>query len=133
MESTPKGFMVFDRNGKRAMDVRGRNAYYGTSTASPTTMDARTGEVRATVNQDIANGALVADALEHIDFVMPFGSSQDVPGEACDLYDFPTVVNNTSKPIVIIPYSGRGTVSWSMRWRPRWWAGWIGCRNVHLY
>jgi trimethylamine--corrinoid protein Co-methyltransferase len=108
ISTAPKGFQVFDRNGKRAMDIRGRNVYYGTSTASPTTMDARTGEVRATVNQDIANGALVADALPHIDFVMPFGSSQDVPGEACDIYDFPTVVNHTTKPIVIIPYSGRG-------------------------
>jgi trimethylamine--corrinoid protein Co-methyltransferase len=50
----------------------------------------------------------VADALTNIDFVMPFGSSQDVPGQACDIYEFPAVVANTTKPMVFIGYSGRG-------------------------
>jgi trimethylamine--corrinoid protein Co-methyltransferase len=57
---------------------------------------------------DIADGARLADALAHIDFVMPFGSSQDVPGQACDIYEFPAVVANTIKPMVFIGYSGRG-------------------------
>ena len=104
----PKSWTIFDRKGRRAMEVTGRKSYFGTSTASPNTMDARTGEVRPTVLEDIKRGALMADALEHIDFIMPFGSSQDVPGKACDIWEFPAVVSHTTKPIVFISYSGRG-------------------------
>ena len=104
----PKGWTIFNRNGQRAMEIQGRKSYFGTSTASPNTHDIVTGTVRPTQLEDIGRGARLADALEHIDFVMPFGSSQDVPGEACDIYEFPEIVANTVKPIVFIGYSGRG-------------------------
>lgn len=104
----PKGWTIYDRSGKRALEVQGRKSYYGTATASPNTKNALTGEVHPTTLNDIAMGAKVADALEHIDFVMPFGSSQDVPGQAIEIYEFPAVVANTIKPQVFIGYSGRG-------------------------
>lgn len=104
----PKGWTIFDRTGKRAMEVTGRKSYYGTSTAAPNTMDAYTGVVRPTLLDDIGRGARLADALGNIDFVMPFGSSQDVPGDACDIYEFPVIVANTTKPLVFISYSGKG-------------------------
>ena len=108
LRQAPKGWTIFDRTGKRAMEVTGRKSYYGTSTAAPNTMDAITGEVRPTLLDDIGRGARIADALTDIDFVMPFGSSQDVPGNACDIYEFPVVAANTTKPVVFIGYSGRG-------------------------
>jgi trimethylamine--corrinoid protein Co-methyltransferase len=104
----PKGWVIYDRTGKRALEVQGRKSHYGTSTASPNTKDALTGEVHPTTLADIGVGARVADALAHIDFVMPFGSSQDVPGQAIDVCEFPVVTANTVKPQVFIAYSGRG-------------------------
>jgi len=109
LQSAPKGFTVFDRHGRRAMEVEGRKSYFGTSTASPNTKDALTGEIHPTRVADIAIGARVADALENIDWVMPMGSSQDVPALAADLYEFEAVVTNTTKPVVFIGYSPRGT------------------------
>ena len=106
--SAPKGWTIYDRNGKRAMEVEGRKSHYGTSTASPNTKDALTGEYHETRIADIATGAKVADALEHIDFVMPMGSSQDVPQESADLHEFIAVASNTIKPIVFIGYSPAG-------------------------
>ena len=108
IRTAPKGLTIYDRNKQRALEVEGRKSYYGTSTASPRTKDALTGEVHETRVMDIARGALVADALSHIDWVMPMGSSQDVPGLAADLYEFEAVVTNTTKPIVFIGYSKRG-------------------------
>ncbi len=90
------------------MEVEGRKSYYGTSTASPRTQDPLTGELRDTRLEDIATGARVADALEHIDFVMPFGSSMDVETDAADVYEFPAVVANTTKPVVFIGYTPLG-------------------------
>lgn len=107
LESTPKGWTIFDREGREALDVRGRNAYFGTATAAPNTMDALSGEVRPTRLDDIRRGALLADALENIDFVMPFGSAQDVPDAAADLYEFEALITHTSKPLVFLGDSGR--------------------------
>ncbi|MEJ2748773.1 MAG: trimethylamine methyltransferase family protein [Anaerolineae bacterium] len=108
IRTAPKGFTIYDRDGQRALEVEGRNSYYGTSTASPNTKDAYTGEVHETRVADIALGAHVADALPNIDWVMPMGSSQDVHPVAADVYEFEAVVTNTTKPIVFIGYSPRG-------------------------
>lgn len=109
LHTAPKGWTVFDRQGRRAMEVEGRKSYFGTSTASPNTKDALTGDIHPTRVADIAIAARVADALENIDWVMPMGSAQDVPALAADLHEFEAVVTNTTKPIVFIGYSPRGT------------------------
>jgi len=109
LSTAPKGWILYDRQGHRAMDVSGRNSYYGTSTASPDTKDALTGEYHKTRVEDLARSAKVADALENIDWVMPMGSAQDVPAMAAGLHEFVATVTNTIKPIVFLAYSPRGT------------------------
>ena len=104
----PNGILIYDRNGNPALDLSGSKTYYGTSTASPRTRDALTGEIHPTRVEDIAIGAKVADTLSEIDWVMPFGSSQDVPSIVSDLYEFEAVVSNTTKPIAFCGYSARG-------------------------
>ena len=54
LRTVPKGFTIYDRQGQRAMEVEGRKSYYGTSTASPRTKDALTGEIHDTRVIDIA-------------------------------------------------------------------------------
>ncbi|UCF94606.1 MAG: trimethylamine methyltransferase family protein [Desulfobacterales bacterium] len=108
LASAPKGWTIYNRNGERALEVEGRKSYYGTSTASPNTKDAVTGEFHPTTVADIAFAAKVADALEHIDWVMPMGSCQDVPAKAADLHEFYATVTNTTKPVVFLTYSARG-------------------------
>jgi len=105
----PNGFQLYDRQGRPGLEVAGRNSYYGTSTASPNTQDALSQEIRPTRVADIALAARVSDALDNIDWVMPMGSSQDVPPLAADVYEFEAVVRNTTKPIVFIGYSARGS------------------------
>jgi len=106
--TTPKGWTIYDRNGRRAMELEGEKSHYGTSTASPNTRDAFTGKIRPTVIRDIELGAQVADSLDGIDFVMPMGSAQDVPGHAAEVHEFPAMVSNTTKPSVFIGYTALG-------------------------
>jgi trimethylamine--corrinoid protein Co-methyltransferase len=108
LATAPKGWTLFDRNGNRALEVEGRNSYYGTSTASPNTKDALTGEYHETRVEDLALAARVADALDNIDWVMPMGSAQDVPAIAADLHEFVATVTHTAKPIVFLAYSAQG-------------------------
>ncbi|MGD8296663.1 MAG: trimethylamine methyltransferase family protein [Desulfobacterales bacterium] len=104
----PKGFVLYDREGNRALEVEGNKSYFGSSCASPNTRDALTGEVHPTSVQDIIRGALISDALPNIDFIMPMGCPQDVPAQAADLYEFEAAVKNSRKPIIFIAYSLRG-------------------------
>jgi len=108
ISQAPEGILIYDREGNPALDLSGTKTYYGTSTASPRTRDALSGDIHPTRVEDIAIGAKVADALSEIDWVMPFGSSQDVPSIVSDLYEFEAVVTNTTKPMAFCGYSARG-------------------------
>ncbi|WP_022666543.1 trimethylamine methyltransferase family protein [Desulfospira joergensenii] len=106
--TAPRGWTIYDRTGRRAMEVEGEKSHFGTSTGSPNTRDAFTGEIRETTIRDIEMGALVADYLPNIDFVMPMGTAQDVPAAAAELYEIPALVSNTVKPAVFLCYSSLG-------------------------
>jgi len=106
----PKGFMVYDRLGNPALDLKGRNSYYGCSTGSPQTLDAVTGEIRPASFRDLEIGALVSDALPNIDWVMPFGTTQDTPRHASFLYDFEACVTNTSLPVMFLSEGSKDTL-----------------------
>lgn len=109
LRMTPKGFIVYDRLGKPALDLSGRNSYYGCSTGSPQTLDHVTGEIRPTTFRDLEIGALVSDALPNIDWVMPFGTTQDTPGHASFLYDFEACVKNTTLPVMFLSEGAQDT------------------------
>lgn len=104
----PKGLNIYNRDGGLAMNLANGRSYYGTSTASPNNIDARTGERHPTRLKDIADGALIADALPNIDFVMPFGTAQDVPARAGEVHEFLTLMGITAKPVVFCGYSAKG-------------------------
>ena len=108
LATAPRGFTIYDRSGRPALEVEGRKSYYGTSTGSPNTMDVLTREIRPTRVTDIARSARIADALPNIDWVMPMGSAQDVADISADLHEFEAVVSNTVKPQVFLSYSPRG-------------------------
>ena len=106
--TAPKGWTIYDRTGKRAMEVEVEKSHYGTSTASSNTRDAFTGDIRQTSIKDIELGAKVADYLDGIDFVMPMGTAQDVQGDAAEVHEFEAMVSNTTKPSVFIGYTALG-------------------------
>jgi len=106
INTAPKGFTIYDRDGNRAMEVEGLKSFYGSSTGSLFTKDSITGEVHKTLLKDIERGARISDALENIDFVMPMGSASDIdPHQAEELYEFEAILNNTTKPSVMLSYS----------------------------
>lgn len=106
--TAPKGWTLYNRQGDRALEVEGRKSYYGTSTASPNTKDALTGEIHPTTPADLAIAAKMADALEHIDWVMPMGSCEGQVGSGAELHEFYAAVTSTIKPIAFLTYSPRG-------------------------
>lgn len=68
--SAPSIIEMFDRTGKPAMHVGGRNTYVGPGPTCPNFFDIYTGERRPARKNDAALTARLADGLKHMDFVM---------------------------------------------------------------
>ena len=89
------------RTGKRAMELTGNNAYFGTGSDTPFFRDPYTQDRIPASKKTVSMAAKTIDALENMDFVMSLGIVQDVPQLVYDRHQFQAMVTNTSKPIVI--------------------------------
>jgi trimethylamine--corrinoid protein Co-methyltransferase len=100
--TVPRNVTLYNRNGKRTMQVGGNRSYFGTGSDCLHIIDHRTEERRPAVLQDIVEGMIVCDALEHIDFVMCMFLPSDVPQDILDRYEMEAMLNHTIKPIVYV-------------------------------
>ncbi len=100
--TVPKNVTLYNRNGKRTMQVGGHRSYFGTGSDCLHIIDHRTGKRRLAVLRDIVEGMTVCDALEHIDFVMCMFLPSDVRQEILDRYEMEAMLNHTTKPIVYV-------------------------------
>lgn len=108
LESAPEIVSVFNREGKRSMELGKTNTYFGTGSDTPNILDTNQ-ETRRVTRKDVGDCARVADYLENIDFVMSLGLIQDQPTSVADLYQFQEMLFNTVKPIVFTAHDRRGT------------------------
>lgn len=98
--SAPSSVTIWDREGNRAMELEGRNIYFGPGSDTVNTIDPYTGERRQPIKKDIENISVICDYLSNIDFVMCMGIASDVPTQTSDLHHFKEMVSNTTKPII---------------------------------
>lgn len=88
------------RTGSRDVLLEGTNAYFGTGSDTPFTIDPFTGERKRSTVESVGWACKVIDALPNLDFVMSLGIVQNVPLLISDRYQFEVQVLNTGKPIV---------------------------------
>lgn len=96
------------RTGSRDVLLEGSNAYFGTGSDTPYSIDPFTGNRVRSTRETVGNACKVIDALPNLDFVMSLGIVQDVPALVSDRYQFETQVLNTSKPIVTTAHDIHG-------------------------
>lgn len=99
VETAPKGIQIYDREGKEAMLLQGRNSYFGPGPTCPNFFDPYTGERRLAAKGDAAATALVSDALPNMDYVMSLTMIGDKTGVLADLHEVDAMVRNTTKPV----------------------------------
>lgn len=104
--TVPRQIELFDRTGRPALSLTGRNTYYGTGSDLAFTYDLETGELRQSTAQDIARMALVCDALPNIDFLMSYGIPFDRPKPLHYRHEFFEMVTHSTKPIVFTSANG---------------------------
>lgn len=99
IESAPSSITIYNRKGQEAMQLAGRNTYFGMGTDLITTLDLVTGETRTTVLQDVVNAARVADACSEVDFIASMGLPHDVPVNSMYVHCVHTMLQNSTKPL----------------------------------
>jgi len=101
LQLAPERVVLCSRNGDRVLPLDNCRVYFGTGSDLPYTLHVYTGQRRKTTKQDVANVALLCDALPNISFVMSGGIATDIqPARDTYLHQFEAMVTNTTKPIV---------------------------------
>ncbi|OFV71047.1 trimethylamine methyltransferase family protein [Acetobacterium wieringae] len=101
IKQAPSRILLYDRGGEFAMDVSGKNSYYGVGSACPNIVDSFTGEIRLCNEEDNRNCVKVADAMPYIDYMM---SMAQVYGHQKSSYEheYAAMIRYSSKPQVVI-------------------------------
>ena len=105
LETAPAGILVYGRDGEPAMDLSGRNAYFGTGSDCIYLKDSYTGERRAFSEKDMVDAVRLADALPNIDFLMSMGMIKDVRPEFQCQKQYANMLKYSKKPQVVIAVS----------------------------
>ena len=100
IKSAPSSVTLYDRFGQERCFLEGWKTSFGTGSDCPFILDRETEEKRQCIYNDVANGALILDYLENINFVMPVGIISDRPNSIADVYQVEATLKNTVKPVV---------------------------------
>ncbi|MFO7951581.1 MAG: trimethylamine methyltransferase family protein [Bacillota bacterium] len=100
LQGVPNGFCLYDRKDESRLEFAGKKFNFGPGPSTTHTVDPYTGERRFPRKEDTRNAARIMDALENIDFVMDFGTIQDVPIKYADLHLLQAILENTTKPVL---------------------------------
>lgn len=96
------------RTGSRDVLLESNNAYFGTGSDTPYTIDPYSGDRVRSTRESVGRACKVIDALPNLDFVMSLGIVQDVSALVSDRWQFEAQVLNTSKPIVTTAHDIHG-------------------------
>ncbi len=103
LSTAPRQILMYDQQGRKAMDLRDDNFYYGTGSDTTFTLDLESGQRRTCTLDDISRFAKLVDGLPNISFAMSMSNPKDVPKiDMVYLYAFNEMVRNTNKPLVFI-------------------------------
>ncbi len=103
LASVPRQFSLYRRGSETAAIVLdGRSCYFGPGSDTFRYLDPRSGQRRDFKLADIAACARLCDALPEIHFLMSLGVPRDVPGSRYFWHQYATLLQNTTKPIVVV-------------------------------
>jgi len=114
LASAPSAIEVYDREGRPAMSLGGRNTYFGNGSAVTNVYDLETGERRPATLDDGARAARLCDALPNVDFVMAHAHPGELDPHVALLESFRVMVVNTAKPLVVV---AEGLADLEVMWR----------------
>ena len=107
LKTAPSSVVLYDRLQQPRCVLEGWKTSFGTGSDCPFIVDSDTSQRRMCTHDDVAHGALVCDALDNIDFVMPVGIISDRPRMVADVHSVAATAANTVKPVVFTAHNAR--------------------------
>jgi len=102
IQSAPARITMYNRDGLPAMDLEGRNCYYGTGSDTVYMIDHETGDRRRWMKKDVEEAITICDALPNVDFVMSMGIITDVDVMMNTREQYAVMLRKTTKPHLVV-------------------------------
>jgi len=97
LEMAPKTVKYAARNPKYDFVLDKKKTHFCATANPPLIIDGETGECRYSTAEDIVDCLVVADYLNHVDMVWPFGTDLNVPGPMLHILDMYTSLLHSGK------------------------------------
>jgi trimethylamine--corrinoid protein Co-methyltransferase len=103
LDQAPSRIALCRRGGGEVMaPLEGRHVNFGPGSDCLNYLDPRTGEHRRFASQDVIDAIRVVDALPELTFCMSMGIPADLELESAYRWQFATMLEHTTKPIVFV-------------------------------
>lgn len=99
IRSAPSRVLLAGRSPKDDVVLEDKRVHFMSFGTAVMTIDPFTGEYRESTKQDIANAALVCDALSEVDVVEKMLTARDVPPEVNPFHQMEALLTNTTKHV----------------------------------
>ncbi|MDR1948494.1 MAG: trimethylamine methyltransferase family protein, partial [Spirochaetaceae bacterium] len=102
LKTAPSRIMLYNRDGLPAMDLHGRNAYFGTGSDCIYLVDSFTGLRRRFTEKDMIDAVRLSDALPNVDFLMSMGLISEADPRVQYQMQYANLLKYSAKPQVVI-------------------------------
>jgi trimethylamine---corrinoid protein Co-methyltransferase len=101
IETAPKSFTLYSRDGQPHAEIGGWNVHFIPGSSGLKIMDHRTGETRLADSKDFIEYARLCDGLAHIPYLATaFSTNKDIEPQVSDAWRLYMVLTTTKKPVV---------------------------------
>jgi trimethylamine--corrinoid protein Co-methyltransferase len=102
MSTVPHEYTLGARDPEYDLPLDGEHIYISSDGCGVFARDTKTGEVRTSVKQDLADTARVVQALDNVSATSAVVSAQDCPPETRVLHEFDACVRNSKKHSIVV-------------------------------
>jgi trimethylamine---corrinoid protein Co-methyltransferase len=100
IETTPKRFPLYDRDGAPYTELGGNKVHFVPGSSGLQVLDHRTGETRLSGTRDFIEYIRVADGLKNLGYLATAFSTNDIEPMISDAWRLYLVLTNSVKPVV---------------------------------
>ena len=109
VQSAPKSFTLFDRDGEPYTEIGGNNVHFVPGSSGLKILDHRTGETRLSNSTDFIEYARLCDTLEHVAYLATaFSTNKDIESQVSDAWRLYMTLTTSKKPVVSGAFSEHG-------------------------
>ena len=109
IESAPKSFTLYDRDGEAHAELGGYNVHYVPGSSGLKIQDHRSGETRLSNSTDFIEYARLCDGMEHIAYLATaFSTNKDIESQVSDAWRLYMCLTTSKKPVVTGAFTEHG-------------------------